>query len=132
MIFDLYKKLERIASSEFSDMIRDSEIIFSYSGRARKLRLQLIDNTFIDICYSSEGAYSFHWEQRTARDIIYRHDNAPHKRWKYVKTFPKHCHDGSQENVTESYLSNNPQQASRDFLSIVRKRLIEIKLTIQV
>ena len=64
MIFELYRKLEQIAIVEFDDIVDDCMIIFTYSGRAQKLRLKLIDKTFIDIWYSPEGEYSFHWEQR--------------------------------------------------------------------
>jgi len=127
MILELYRKLEEIAISEFDDIIRESEIIFTYSGRAQKLRLKLVDYTFVDIWYSVDGDDSFHWEQRDLRNIIYRHDNAPHKKWKYIKTFPKHCHNGSQENVIESNLPNIPEQALMLFLSIVRKQLIELQ-----
>jgi hypothetical protein len=127
MILECYNKLREIANSEYDDIIKESDIIFSYTGRARKLRLMLVDDTFIDIWYSTEGEYSFHWEQRNLRDTLYRHDNAPHKRWEYIKTFPKHCHDGFQENVTESNLSDIPEQAMREFLAIVRQRLIEMR-----
>jgi len=113
MISELYNNLKEIADSEYGDIIRESEVVLSYTGRAKKLRLKLIDSTFIDVWYTLEGDYSFHWEQRNLRELIYRHDNAPHKRWANVKTFPKHCHDGFQENVIESNLSNIPVQAIR-------------------
>jgi len=129
VILELYRKLKEIADNEYGDIIKEDEIIFSYAGRARKLRLRLIDNTFIDIWYSIEGEYSFHWEQRNVRDVIYRHDNAPHNKWNYIYTFPKHCHDGSQENVIDSHLSDVPEQALREFLNIVRMRLIEMRRT---
>lgn len=89
MISELYKDLKEIADSEYGDIIRESEIVLSYTGRARKLRLKLVDNTFI--------------------------------------TFPKHCHDGLQEKVIESNLSNIPMQAIREFLVLVRKRIIEMR-----
>jgi len=89
--------------------------------------LTLIDNTFIDVWYSLEGEYSFHWEKMGLRDSIYRHDNAPHKKWKQIKTFPKHCHEGSEQNVSESNLSDIPEQALREFLTDVRKRLIKMR-----
>jgi hypothetical protein len=127
MIFELYRKLEQITVVEFNDIVEDYVIILTYSGRAQKLRLKLIDKTFIDVWYSLEGEYSFHWEQREIRGTIYRHDNAPHKKWKYIKTFPKHCHDGTQENVTESYISDIPETALKYFLSIVRKRLVKLQ-----
>ena len=125
MISELYKKLELIATNEFADIINESVIIYSYTGRARKLRLKLIDKTFIDIWYSLDGDYSFHWEQREVRNTIYRHDSAPHKKWKRIKTFPKHCHNGTQENVIENYISEIPERAIRDFLDIVRNRLLK-------
>ena len=40
MILEIYKKLKKIAEYEFNDIITDSEIIFSYTGRAKKLRLR--------------------------------------------------------------------------------------------
>lgn len=129
MILSLYKHLKKIADSEYSDIVEGSEIIFTYSGRARKLRIKLIDTTFIDIWYSAEGEYSFHWEQTNVRDTVYRHDNAPHNKWSFVKTFPKHCHDRTQENVTESNLSEIPDEALREFLNIARKKMINLEVT---
>lgn len=127
MIFDLYKRLKHIASDEYQEIIEEVEITFSHYNRARKLRIKLIDGTFIDIWYSLEGYYSFHWEQSMIRNTIYRHDNAPHKKWSYLKTFPRHCHNGTQDSVTESHLSANPEDALREFLNLVRKQLIELK-----
>lgn len=127
MILDLYKELKKIADNEYNEIVEESEIIFSYAGRARKLRIKLIDNTFIDVWFSLGGEYSLHWEQAQVRNIIYRHDNAPHKRWSSVKTFPKHCHDTTQENVIESNLSDKPEETLRVFMSIVRKKMIELK-----
>lgn len=126
MILELYRQLKDIVDNEYSEIVEDTEIIFTYSGRARKLRIKLIDDTFIDIWYSLEGEYSFHWEQ-ASRGMVYRHDNAPHKKWAFVKTFPKHCHNGLQDRVVESNLSDKPEQALREFLNFVRKRTIELK-----
>lgn len=89
--------------------------------------MQLIDSSYIDTWYSLSGEYSFHWEQRNIRNNILRHDNAPHKKWRRIKTFPKHCHDEVQDNVIESNLSDKPEQALREFLIIVRNKLIKIK-----
>ena len=49
MISALYRKLELVATNEFIDIINESVIIYSYSGRARKLRLKIIDKTFIEL-----------------------------------------------------------------------------------
>ncbi len=54
---------------------------------------------------------------------IYRHDNVPDGRWASVLTFPKHCHDGQEDRVCESSLSDDPERAIREFLTIVRDRL---------
>lgn len=127
MISDLFKQLEALALREFGDIVEDSVVITSYSGRARKWRIKLIDQTFVDVWYTADGEYSFHWEQSMIRNSIYRHDNAPHGKWSHVATFPHHCHDGFQDNVIESHLSLIPATALREFLSIVRKKMIELK-----
>ena len=127
MIYDLYKRLKNITDNEFYDIITDGEIIFSYSGRARKLRINLIDETFVDVWYSIKGEYSYHWEQRSVRDTIYRHDNAPHYKWASIKTFPKHCHNTKDRDVTDSNISDNPKVAIREFLKTVREKLISLK-----
>lgn len=127
MILKLYKQLNDIANNEYDDIIENTEIIYSHAGRARKLRLELIDSTYVDIFYSVENNYSLHWEQKNVRNAIYRHDNAPHKKWSNIKTFPKHCHDGDQSNVIESNLPDNPDAALRVFLAFVRKKIIEQK-----
>ncbi|MEW6326935.1 MAG: DUF6516 family protein [Thermodesulfobacteriota bacterium] len=128
MILECYRRFKEIAERDFGEIVVESEIISSYTGRARKLRIRLIDHTFIDIWYSLEGDYSFHWEQSGVRSAIYRHDNAPHLKWAHVKTFPKHCHDGTQGHVVESNLSDKPEEAIREFLSIIRNKMVELRL----
>mgnify|MGYP006971705213 CR=1 FL=1 len=56
---------------------------------------------------------------------IYRHDNAPHRRWESVKSFPRHFHDGNETNVVESTISSNPQEALREFLTFVREKITQ-------
>ena len=55
----------------------------------------------------------------------YRHDNAPHKRWRHIKTFPKHFHNGSEadEDGKESYISEDPLEGIRDFLNFIEDKL---------
>ena len=79
MISEHYKRIKGNVERKFSDILKSAELIQGTAGRIRKLRLYLIDNTFVDIWYSPDGSYSYHWEQRNIRDAIYRHDNAPHK-----------------------------------------------------
>jgi len=124
MISEHYKRIKRNVERRFSDILKSAELIQGTAGRIRKLRLYLIDNTFVDIWYSPDGSYSYHWEQRGIRNAIYRHDNAPHEKWRNVSTFPKHCHDGNQQNVTESFLPDNSENAVEEFLRLVRERMI--------
>ncbi len=64
--------------------------------------------------------YSYHWERRTADNTLYRHDNAPDADWKHVSTYPKHFHNGSQGNVVGSNISDDPNEALREFLKFAR------------
>ena len=123
MISDHYKHIKTIVEAKFSDIVMSAELVLGVADRIRKLRLYLIDNTFVDIWYSSDGSYSYHWEQRDIRNAIYRHDNAPHIKWKNISTFPKHCHDGTQLNVTDSFLPDDPDHAVEEFLVLVRARM---------
>jgi len=124
MISKYYKRIKRNLELKFSDILKSTELIRGTAGRIRKLRLHLIDNTFVDIGYSPDGSYSYHWEQRNIRNAIYRHDNAPHKKWRNVSTFPKHCHDGDQLNVTESFLPDDYENAVEEFFRLVREKMV--------
>jgi hypothetical protein len=112
----------QIAETEFSDIV-----VEAFSPDVNELRIFLIDGSFVDVWFSLklEGRYSYHWEQRAVDGTIYRHDNAPHKRWETVKTFPRHFHDGSEDRVVESYISEEPEQALRSFLEFVREKFIK-------
>lgn len=56
----------------------------------------------------------------------YHHDNAPHDRWRHVATFPGRFHDGSNSNVVESHISDDPKDALREFLTFVRHKLLSM------
>lgn len=60
----------------------------------------------------------------TGDPLKLRLDNAPHKRWRHVATFPSHFHDGSEDNVVESHISNAPEGAVREVLTFVRNKLL--------
>ena len=109
-------RLREIAEVEFSDIVEDA-----YSSDLNQLRIILVDGSFVDLWFSLklEGRYSYHWERKALDGRIYRHDNAPHKRWQGVKTFPKHFHDGSDGQVTESYISDASEEALRQFLAFI-------------
>ena len=114
------KKLKEIAEIEFSDIVEDV-----YITDVNELRIFLVDGSFIDIWYSLKlkNRYSYHWERKHINGSIYRHDNAPHQRWNYVSTFPKHFHNKKEEIVEESYISEDPPEALQEFLTFVKKIL---------
>ena len=118
-ILKVYQELESIAK-EFSDVVLDTRILKLPSGEPLKLRVRIVDGSFLDVWISISGKYSYHWERRHIDGTIYRHDNAPHKAWARIKTFPRHFHDGVDENVVESELNSIPQKAIRAVLRFVR------------
>ena len=108
------KKLAEIAEREFPDIVEFTEIM-------HKLRIFIVDGSFVDVWLSERlNRYAYHWERRHIDGKIFRHDNIPHAKWKFVKTSPKHFHNGSEENVIESYISDNPEEAIREFLTFIR------------
>lgn len=124
-ILTTYRTLRKIALSEFADVVVDARVLFLPTGDPHKLRLDITDGSLLDVFISASGRYSYHWERRLiAAGDLYRHDNAPHNRWRHVATFPKHFHDGSESNVVDSHISNNPEDAIREFLTFVRHKLL--------
>jgi hypothetical protein len=89
------------------------------------VRIILCDGSFVDVWYSLKltDRYSYHWERRAIDGAIYRHDNAPHRRWRAAKTYPRHFHDGRETEVGESYLAVDPEEALREFLRFVREKM---------
>lgn len=113
-------RLQQIATVEFAEIV-----VEAYAPDVNELRIILTDGSFIDVWFSLKLAdrYSYHWERVALDGKIYRHDNAPHQRWQSVTTFPRHFHNGSEENVVESYLSVKPENALREFLLFAQERL---------
>ncbi len=126
MISELYKKLCEIALDGFGEIVVRGDILKLSSGAPQKLRLYLVDSTYVDIWISPTGKYSYHWEQGGVRGLVFRHDNAPHKRWRHVRTFPKHFHNGTEEKVVESDISDDPEEAIKEFLSFIKKEIERI------
>jgi hypothetical protein len=114
------ERLRELAELEFADIV-----VEGFIPDINEVRLILIDGSVVDVWFSLKlaGRYSYHWERRAIDGTIYRHDNAPHKRWQWVATFPKHVHNGSETNVAESHLSEAPEEALREFLTFVRSRI---------
>lgn len=59
-ISELYESQRAMALSEFGDIITDENILRLPSGEALKLRLQLIDESFLEVNVSVSGRYSYH------------------------------------------------------------------------
>lgn len=112
--------LRKIAETDFADIVIGTRIIDA------KLRVLLTDGSYVDFWWSLviPDRFAHHWERSHVDGSIYRHDNMPHNRWMHISTFPQHYHDGSETNVTDSFLPIHPEIALREFLSFVRQRLI--------
>lgn len=123
MTLKKYEKLSKIAKQKFNDIIVNTKIHFLSLDVAHKLRIYLIDDTVLDIWLSEKGKYSYHWEQRNVRDYIHRHDNSGHLKWKHIPTFPKHFHNGKENNVIESKISDNPEKAIVEFLNFIKTKM---------
>jgi len=104
----------RILEEEFSDIVENVEL------HPDKLRITLIDRSWIEIRYPVENKFSFHWQRG---EKIYRIDTAPHHR--HIKTFPRHIHFGSEDNVIEDFITKGtrPEDDFRAFMSWVREQL---------
>ncbi len=111
------ERLREIAEIEFSDIV-----VEAFVPDVNELRIVLIDGSFVDVWFSLtlQGRYSYHWERLAIDGTIYRHDNAPHKSWQSVATFPRHFHNGTETEVIESLISEDPQEALREFLLFVQ------------
>ncbi|MCG3142226.1 MAG: hypothetical protein HDKAJFGB_03634 [Anaerolineae bacterium] len=112
--------LQEIAENEFGDIVTNVDTDLN------RLRVYLRDASFLDVWYSieNEGRYSYHWERRHIDGTLYRHNNAPHKKWSHVVTFPKHFHAGSEEQVESSGLNSEPTEAMREMLSFARRTIL--------
>ncbi|MBI5217036.1 MAG: hypothetical protein HY960_14875 [Ignavibacteriae bacterium] len=106
-------ELSVIATTEFPEIIRVVSI------KEHKLRVVLIDESYIDFWWSEQvnGRYAHHWERRHVDGSIYRYDNAPHSPWKHLRSFPHHFHFKSDTDVRESDLNLAPVESVRQFLT---------------
>jgi len=113
------QSLKDIAEIEFNDIVEDVIVDLN------ELRIMLVDGSFIDVWFSLKlkGRFSYHWERKFIDGSIYRHDNAPHLRWKDIPSFPKHFHNGSEDIVIASHISDNPELALKEFLSFASKHV---------
>ncbi len=56
-MFRRYLAFLKVARDEFSDIVIDAEL------RADRVRLILIDDSWIDVRYPVEEKFSFHWQR---------------------------------------------------------------------
>ena len=115
----IYNYLITIASKRYRDIIREVVKVELASGIVEKIRVIFVDNSFLDIYWSSSGRYSLHYERRHINGTLYRHDNAPHEKHRHIRTFPKHFHKGNEDNVEESHLPEDPIKAVEHFLRFI-------------
>ena len=116
---DIYKHLTIITLKKYRDFIREVTRVKTPSGITIKIRVIFIDNSFLDVYWSSSGRYSLHYERRHIDGTIYRHDNAPHEKHRCIRTFPKHFHRGSEDRVEESLLPEDSTEAVEYFLEFI-------------
>lgn len=114
------RQLKKRIQVDFADIIEDISIY-----QINEMRIFLIDETFVDIWFSLKllGRYSYHWERRFKDGTIFRHDNVPHNKWKNVKTFPKHFHNETPEEVIESYIDDEIEKGTIEFLYFIREKI---------
>ncbi len=110
--------LKKIIDIEYADLSTDS-IIFR-----GKLRVFVKDGSFVDVWFSLKvpGRFSYHWERRHIDGTMYRHDNFPDVNWQRISTstYPKHIHNGSQAEVEESNIDDDPGAGLRQFMEFVK------------
>lgn len=120
-----YQELERIARTEFSDIVKEMRFIGGRSAQPNKLRVYFIDNSFLDVWLSDENDYSYHWEQRAQRGLIHRWDNAPDH--PEIESFPHHFHNGEEIKVVKSNLYTDTKMAFREVLRFIVDKLKELR-----
>ncbi len=110
--------LKNIIETDFAEIV--DEVIIK---EINEIRILLIDLTFVDVWFSLKikKRYSYHWERRFKDNTIYRHDNIPHNKWKYVASFPQHFHNGTEGEVEESNISGDIVEGTYEFMQFIRK-----------
>ncbi len=79
------QEITRLCEEAFPNLV---ERVYVQDPRRNRLRVDLVDGSFIDIHQNPGGRYSVHWQQHGK---TYRFNNAPH--WDEVETAPHHFHD---------------------------------------
>lgn len=118
-----FTRFARIAETEFSDTV------ISTQDLGHKLRIYFKDKSFVDFFFSEElksQRFAIHWERSHIDKTFYRIDNTPDPKWKKVKTFPIHFHNGGYMSVIEPPFLVRPtdlEDLLRDFLSFTQSKV---------
>ncbi len=109
-------EFSRIASSEFSDIVRGVEV------HDDRLRLYLQREAILEVRYPVENKYSFHLR---INDEIYRIDTAPHHPG--IPSYPRHIHFKREEVVVEDRITSFGNTPAENFRKVMRwiKELLE-------
>ena len=115
--------LQRIAEIQFSDIVLDTYLL------EHKLRITLIDSSFIDVHVSQKlpDKFSFHWETKDAKGTIYRYDNFPDRNWSYLSSYPYHFHKEDQNTVVVPPFPFEVLQGFISFMEFVRNEIKKSK-----
>ena len=116
-----YRHLVKLALEEFGNIVSSTDFIGGTFSDPNKVRLWLIDGSFIDVWLSADGDYAYHWERRSQTGSIFRWDNAPHH--PEVNTYPDHFHKGSERAVVESHFGESPEHNLKQVLEFIREHL---------
>ena len=109
--------LDEIATLCRVEYPRVVKSIFVFDPRRNRIRIELVDGSFLDIHQTSEGRYSYHWERE---DGFYRFNNAPH--FDHIESAPHHLHIGN-ERVIPSDIRGVTEDSVRKVLQFVEEHL---------
>ena len=122
-MWEKYLNLDSV-TKRFKEVVLETRIIKLASGEPAKLRIEIVDGSFADIWLSASGKYSYHWDRLEIDGTLYRFDNAPHRAWEKVTTFPHHFHNRYERNVFESIMPSTPEMQMEYFMDFIKKTLV--------
>ena len=74
---DLYRNISDLSLNEYPDTVEDAQIHRTPSGTPAKLRIHIVDGSYLDVWLSRSGKYSYHWERRHLQGQMHRHTTHP-------------------------------------------------------
>ncbi len=116
-----YRLFQRIAEIEFQKIVSGTDDL------GQKLRIYLVDKSFVDVFLSTQSAvqrFSFHWERQHIDKTIYRLDNTPDPKWKAITGYPLHFHQEAYGMVVASPFSTSEVETLfREFMRFMQKKM---------